>query len=524
MQIIKPIISSLSVAVFAAVITGCSSTTEEQTSSASSTTSSNSSSTYNAKELQAKYDEIAEREAAIARREASLANSSSAANAGAFSSDLLPPQGKPGECYARVWVDPTYRTISEQVLAKEASSRIEVIPATYETVAERVLVSEASTRLETIPAVYDKVTERKLVSEGGRSWKVDLAKNAAPASQKLLDTASSYGINLDRAEPGMCYHEHFLAAQYENVNEQVLVKEAYDVVSADEAQYRMIEKQVLVSEASSRVEEVPAVYETVTEQVVDVPAHTMWKKGTGPIQKINEATGEIMCLVEVPTTYKTISKRILVSPASTRMVEIPAVYETVKVRELASAAKEVRSTVPAEYKNVSIRKKVADPTFVWHDLHDNTMSKESRTGNKICLTEEAPRYETVTRTIVKTPAQTRTIEVPAEYKTVKVQKVVSKADQRVTEIPAEYKTVTHREIEKDGFMQWRSILCETNMNANTISGIQRALKERGYNPGTIDGVIGSQTIEAVNAFQRDEKLPVDKYLNMKTINALGVQI
>ena len=36
-----------------------------------------------------------------------------------------------------------------------------------------------------------------------------------------------------------------------------------------------------------------------------------------------------MCLVEVPASYKTVEKRVLVSPARTETIEIPAEYETV---------------------------------------------------------------------------------------------------------------------------------------------------------------------------------------------------
>jgi len=36
-------------------------------------------------------------------------------------------------------------------------------------------------------------------------------------------------------------------------------------------------------------------------------------------------------------------------------------------------------------------------------------------------------------------------------------------------------------------------------------------------------VIGNETMEAVNDFQRDNNLPVDNYLNIKTVEALGVK-
>lgn len=438
--------------------------------------------------------------------------------------DLLPPSANAGECYARVWVEPSYKNVTEEVLIKEASSRIEIIPAQYETVTEQLLVKEASSRMETIPATYEVVSEEKLVQEGGVVWRIDNSVAAAPAGQDLLDKAAQHGIRLGAAQPGDCYHEHFIPAKFETVNEEVMLKQAYDVVEVQEAEYHWVEKELLVSEASSRIEEVPAVYKTVTEQVVDVPAHTIWKKGSGPIQRIDEATGEIMCLVEVPATYKTITKEVLESPATTREIEIPAVYETVKVKELLSDAQEVRKTIPAEYSTVAVTKQVADATFVWHEIHDTTMSKDSRTGLKICLVDQKPRYETVKTTVVKTPAETRSVEIPAVYETREVRKLVSAADKRVIEIPAEYETVQLRKVEKDGFMEWRSILCETNMDKGTITKIQEALQTRGYNPGVIDGVVGRDTMKAVNAFQRDNSLPVDKYLNIETIKALSVNI
>jgi DNA repair exonuclease SbcCD ATPase subunit len=138
----------------------------------------------------------------------------------AIEAPLLPPEAKPGECYARVFVPPTYRTISEQRLKRGASEKVEVIPAKYEWVEEQVLVKGASERLETIPA-----------------------------------------------------------------------------------QYEWVEEQVLVKEPSSRLEEVPAKYDWVEEQVLVEEAHTTWKKGRGLIEKIDNTTGEIMCLVEIPAAY-----------------------------------------------------------------------------------------------------------------------------------------------------------------------------------------------------------------------------
>ncbi len=322
--------------------------------------------------------ELASKEKALLAKEQELASQQQAAAVSAHTvadagDHMLPPQAKPGECYARAWVPPKYKTITEKVVKKEAGTRYEIIPAKYKTVKKRLLVKEASEKLKVIPAKYKWVEERVLVK---------------PAGEKIVT--------------------------------------------------------------------VPAKYETITEKVLDKPAHTVWKKGTGPIQRIDEATGEIMCLVEVPATYKTVTRKVLKTPATTKTIQTPAVYKTVKKR------------------------------------------------------------------VVAEPEHTVKVEIPAQYKTITVTELVTPAQTKAIEIPAVYSTVTRQEKISDGHMEWRSILCQTNMTRDRVAQIQRALKAKGFNPGPIDGVIGSQTVAAINAFQRKNNLPVDKYLNIATVKALGV--
>nr|VFJ62570.1 MAG: Putative peptidoglycan binding domain-containing protein [Candidatus Kentron sp. DK] len=440
------------------------------------------------------------------------------------SGEFLPPNAKPGECYARVWVEPTYATQNQRVLVKEASEKIDIIPAEYDWVEETVEVSAASTRLVPVPAVYGTETESIQVRPATREWLVDNKPNAAPASNEVLERARTHGIDLDAARSGMCFHEHYLPAGYRETATEVEVSPASEEISIIPAKYRDVEKRVLIKEASRKVTEVPAVYETVTEKVIDEPAHTVWKKGTGPIQKIDEATGEIMCLVEVPATYKTITKRVIKTPATTRVIEIPAKYNTIEVRELVSDAREERSPIPARYKTVKGEEKISEGKLVWHEVRNMAHPTSTRTGAKICLLEKPAKFKSITRRVIKTPASTRTIEVPAQYKTVKVRKMVSQPQEKRMEIPAEYKEVTVRELKQDGHMEWRSILCKTNMTVTRVRNIQRALKEAGYNPGPIDGIAGPRTMKAVNAFQKAKGLPVDRYLNAETVKALGVSL
>jgi peptidoglycan hydrolase-like protein with peptidoglycan-binding domain len=47
------------------------------------------------------------------------------------------------------------------------------------------------------------------------------------------------------------------------------------------------------------------------------------------------------------------------------------------------------------------------------------------------------------------------------------------------------------------------------------------LKERGYDPGPEDNIMGSLTKAALTKFQKDKGLPVGN-LNVETMKALGV--
>jgi len=51
------------------------------------------------------------------------------------------------------------------------------------------------------------------------------------------------------------------------------------------------------------------------------------------------------------------------------------------------------------------------------------------------------------------------------------------------------------------------VLCETNTTPDVISKLQSALAKAGYNPGPIDGVVGSETLSAVTQYQKDKAWP-----------------
>jgi hypothetical protein len=46
----------------------------------------------------------------------------------AAAGDLLPVDAKTAECYARVWFELKFKTVSQSVLASEASETVSIIP------------------------------------------------------------------------------------------------------------------------------------------------------------------------------------------------------------------------------------------------------------------------------------------------------------------------------------------------------------------------------------------------------------
>jgi localization factor PodJL len=58
---------------------------------------------------------------------------------------------------------------------------------------------------------------------------------------------------------------------------------------------------------------------------------------------------------------------------------------------------------------------------------------------------------------------------------------------------------------------------------NLAVSVQSELAQRGYYKGAIDGVIGSDSREAIRAFQAAQGLPVTGAIDTKLLDALGIK-
>ena len=64
----------------------------------------------------------------------------------------------------------------------------------------------------------------------------------------------------------------------------------------------------------------------------------------------------------------------------------------------------------------------------------------------------------------------------------------------------------------------------SNLEKEKKKDIEQALQDKGFDPGSVDGVIDTQTQSAISQFQRDNNLPATGTVDEQTAKRLGVEI
>jgi len=363
------------------------------------------------------------------------------AASGAYAQPAAGMPSEPGKCYARCLIADQYETVTEQVLIKEASTRVAISPASYETVSEQILAKEAATSLSVNAAQFETMSEQKLAQEASTSLSIIPAKFETMSERKLAkEAARAYAGDLSAAGAGQMGDVGSLslnAARLETASEQVLVQEAYTQLRVVPATFETVTEQKLVRPAYSTLSIVPAQYETVTEQVLSKEAYSV--------------------LTVVPATYETVSEQVLVKEAYSTLSTSPAVYETVTEQKLAQEAGTRIERVPAQFETATERIQTAAASTKWvkKKADKNCLSADPNDCLVWCLVEVPAQFRTVTKQVRKACAEgytasgddcIRTIDIPAQYTTTSYQKLVTPASSSKNDIPAKYTTRTYRKL------------------------------------------------------------------------------
>ncbi len=428
------------------------------------------------------------------------------------------PDAKPGECFAKVIVPAEYSTKSEEVMVKPESEQVEIVAAIFDTAEKSIVAKEGYTKIKVIPAKFREEFEEVEISKASTSWVTGL-KKGIPASPALLAGAKTNGIDITSASVGACYQEYYIPAKYEQTEKDVLVKEESEEIKVAAAQFEEAEETVVVTQASKKKVYKPAEYEVVEEKIEIEPAKAVWKKGDGPITKIDNSTGEIMCLIQVPAKYKIIKKTVLKAPSSIDLVEVPEATKAVKISKLISDATVDKIKIPAEYKKVTLTNKISDAAFTWRT--SGTEGEGTYTGNQICLKEVPAKFAKIKKLVIDSAATVEEEKVEPVAKLIKVSNVATPAEEIRTKVPAEFATVEKRSKISSERLEWRRVLCKTNMGADINKKIQQALKDAGVYEGTVDGNFGKGSMKAVEKFQKENGMATGG-LTIDVLEKLGI--
>lgn len=436
--------------------------------------------------------------------------------------EILPP-AKSGECYAKVSVPAKYRTEMVDVLLKEPTERYQITPANFENRTKRVMTREASSTLKAVQPVLEVEQDKFLVSPASTRWVRDSLKGGVPLSEGEKRDLSLAGVKVEEVPVGSCLYEHYREATVKQVPNQVLISEATEKLSTTPAKYRKGSESVLVKAAFKRLIEVPAVFKKKSDRVLVEAAHSVWQKGTGLIQKIDNDTGEIMCRVDVPAQYKTVDVSVIGTAPLVTSVTEQAVYKTINIEKLDSDAVEARDPVAAQFKTMNKEQIQAPGGFTWTASRAGADSDGKHTGRVVCNQASPANEIAYERTVVKTAGRFERVKVEAAFEDVSVTELVADAASVKVPVPGVNSKVERKVKIEDSRFEWQAVLCETNTNGGIISRLQTALKDEGFAVGSIDGVIGQSTLTALQKYQQKNKL-AEGGVTMESMKALGVEL
>ncbi len=244
-----------------------------------------------------------------------------------------------------------------------------------------------------------------------------------------------------------------------------------------------------------------------------------------PLLPKNASAGECFARVLVPAKYQAEQVRLLKSESREIASVIPAKYSWAKKQILVKPESKKIVYVPAQYATVSERVLERPAYTTWKKgrggLDSVSKSGSGATGEVLCKVEVPARYRTVSKRVLKSKASTKEVVIPAQYKTVTVQELSQDAKVVTKNIPAEYRTITRRKLVKQPYVEWKQVLCQTNATPRTVAKIQSSLKKKGFLNGSVDGVLGNNTLKAVKSFQDSKNLATGG-LTLETAKALGV--
>lgn len=224
-----------------------------------------------------------------------------------------------------------------------------------------------------------------------------------------------------------------------------------------------------------------------------------------------------------PPTYRVVSEQVMIRPEVKRYVVVPAVYEdaqeTVTLEEAKTVLDQCRAAgtryssgtgvmsfcarqVPAKQEVVKIKKLVSPET--------------------VRVETDPAEYKSVTRWIVDKPAQAVEVIIDPEYTKVASTELVKPVEANQIIVPEEKRQLQITRFEGNARIVSRQTVCDNDIDDNLVTRLQQSLVKRGFNPGTVDGLLGKRTLDALTEFQTANGLAVGA-LTLESLTVLEIE-
>lgn len=245
-------------------------------------------------------------------------------------------------------------------------------------------------------------------------------------------------------EPGKCYVRCVTPDVYKNETEKILIKPAYKTLVTFPAEYKTVQEKVMVKDTYVKLEVVPATFEYVTKSYV-----AKEKSNTLKVHKASFSTDAEVVEILAATSKWEQGERI----------------PDCKSADPNDCRIWCYKPYPAKYKEI--------PTTV--------LDKDAYTSSSPI--DQVPGSYKVK--VVKTPATTKEIQIPAEYKTITKRVLVKDAWTEEKVNSAVYEEVVKEVlVTKGGLTSWEEVDCKLteynllpiNYNLNSAELLPQAKK------------------------------------------------
>jgi len=220
----------------------------------------------------------------------------------------------------------------------------------------------------------------------------------------------------------------------------------------------------------------PVKHSTQTKAIAKVATTNYQTSNDGSFSLPNAKSGMCYGKVVIPAQYKTVTEKIKVADADTKLKIIPATFKSVTKKVLDTAASTKIVTVPASYKTESRTITVSPAYTEWR----NGLHPEARVASSAVLASAkaggvnlanaksgtcyyefyaAPQFKTTTEKVLATAASTKLIAQPAAFKTGTKRILVTPESTKLVKVPAVYKTVTDRVLVSPASKVWKETKC-----------------------------------------------------------------